>query len=112
VCLWQAIAPSRVLGSGPIQWLGDRSYSIYLLHPIVIELSKPLYAVLKVALPLSAGEFYWLCLLVTFFILFSLAEITYRLIEVPGMFLGSHASRFLNRGRQPSDNLRQALATR
>ena len=36
VCLWQAIAPSRVLAGRTMQWVGARSFSCYLLHPLVI----------------------------------------------------------------------------
>lgn len=43
LCVWQAAYPTRALASRPFQWLGDRSYSTYLLHPIVIELSRPIY---------------------------------------------------------------------
>ena len=33
---WQALAPSRVLGAAPFEFAGERSFSIYLIHPMVI----------------------------------------------------------------------------
>jgi peptidoglycan/LPS O-acetylase OafA/YrhL len=36
ICSWQAAAPSRLLAIRPMQWIGERSYSVYLLHPFVI----------------------------------------------------------------------------
>lgn len=42
--VWQSLYPSRLLKHDAAQWLADRSFSIYLLHPIVIEYGKPVYA--------------------------------------------------------------------
>src|ERR1700730_6174573 len=38
ICACQAAAPSRLLSTQAVQWAGERSYSIYLLHPFVIFL--------------------------------------------------------------------------
>jgi peptidoglycan/LPS O-acetylase OafA/YrhL len=37
LCAWQAATPSRWLANSAMQWLGERSFSIYLLHPLTIN---------------------------------------------------------------------------
>src|SRR5262249_20273355 len=36
LCAWQAVRPSRLLSCAAMQWLGERSFSIYLMHGLVI----------------------------------------------------------------------------
>lgn len=90
-CSKQAEEPIRVLRTRAMQWLGDRSFSVYLLHPIVIELGKPIYASVG---DLGVGQVatYLGSLAITLSILFILAETTYRLVELPGMRIGSRLS--------------------
>ena len=88
LCLWQSIYPSGLLKSAVIQWLADRSFSIYLLHPVVIEYGKPIYYHLRNTNGLDGIELYIVCALLTAPILFVLANITFRYIEMPGIELG------------------------
>jgi peptidoglycan/LPS O-acetylase OafA/YrhL len=70
------------------QWLADRSFSIYLLHPVVIEYCKPIYAYLGMAGSLSGALLYAASMVVTLSILLVLANITFLYIEKPGMDIG------------------------
>ena len=99
-CTWQAMSPARVLGSRPMQWLGDRSFSIYLFHPIVIELTKPIYATISDVVGVGTLGAYLACLGITLPILFVLAGLSYRLVEIPGIALGRRISAHLSRAPQ------------
>lgn len=87
-CLWQSLRPSAWLEHRSLQWLGDRSYSIYLLHPIVIELARPTYATLVRRLGIPTEAEYLFCLAITLPVLFAAAHASYRLVAIPGMALG------------------------
>jgi peptidoglycan/LPS O-acetylase OafA/YrhL len=88
LCLWQALYPSAPLRAAAMQWVANRSFSVYLLHPVVLEwllradhfldrhdvsgasLLRPIGLVAGVAL------------------LFVIADATYRYIELPGIAAG------------------------
>ncbi len=63
-----------VLGSAPLRWLGQRSYSIYLWHWPVFVLTRP-----GLDVPLSGLPLLGLRLALTL----TLAELSYRLVETP-----------------------------
>lgn len=90
LCLWQSLYPSRVLQRGAIQWLADRSFSIYLLHPVVIEYCKPVYKYLGTSASLDSGWLYAASMVVTLLVLLVLANVTFLLIELPGIEFGRH----------------------
>jgi peptidoglycan/LPS O-acetylase OafA/YrhL len=46
LCVWQSLYPSKILTSVPLQFCGERSYSIYLVHAITVFRLAPLYAVI------------------------------------------------------------------
>jgi peptidoglycan/LPS O-acetylase OafA/YrhL len=98
--LWQAAFPSRIMRTKAFQWLGDRSYSIYLFHPIVIVLSRPLYSAIERNAGLSGGSLFLVCAVLTFPVLFVTAEMSYRLVEVPGIRLGRKIARKFDKNRQ------------
>ena len=98
--LWQAAFPSRIMRTKALQWLGDRSYSIYLFHPIIIVLSLPLYSAIGHYTGLSGGYFFLACAVWTFPILIAVAEISYRVVEVPGIRLGRQLSRKFDKNGQ------------
>lgn len=87
--VWQAAAPVRLLASWPLRFLGERSYGIYLLHPLLIVLlADPIRRVHAASLPalgdwafLAAGGF------VTAVVV-SAAAVTYALVEQPGIRAG------------------------
>lgn len=95
---WQAAAPARLLASWPLRFLGERSYGIYLLHPLLIVLfADPIRRVHAACLPalgdwafLAAGGF------VTAVVV-AAAAATYALVEQPGIRAGRRLIGRLNR---------------
>lgn len=89
LCIWQSIKPSLWSANKIFEYLGERSYSIYLLHPLVIVFSMEKIVNLYSILEPSVGEYaFFLCSLIIIIIVLILSEITYRSIEVPGIKLG------------------------
>jgi len=64
----------RILGLQPLRWLGTRSYAVYLWHWPVFMLTRP-----NVDVSMDGAELLVLRLGITF----TLAEISYRLVEKP-----------------------------
>ncbi|MDO9713535.1 acyltransferase family protein [Paracraurococcus lichenis] len=87
LCLWQALRPSRLLRSGPALWLGERSYSIYLSHFLLILALRPAYARIEAALG-EGGWAFLACFAVTLPPLCLAAALGYRWVERPGIALG------------------------
>ena len=74
--------PGPLFGNKFLDWLGLRSYGIYLLH-------KPFRLVMITLLAKQSMVFEpWVNLLLVTILLFVFAEISYRLIEKPMMNLG------------------------
>lgn len=89
LCAWQTISPSRWTTNGLCTYLGERSYSIYLLHPLMIRLLKdPLQDIYQL-LNLYIGSYaYFICVCILLIPLLILSEVTYRIIEIPGINFG------------------------
>lgn len=87
LCLWQALRPSWLLRCRPALWLGERSYSIYLAHFLLILALRPAYARIEGALG-QGGPAYLACLAITLPPLCLAAALGYRLVERPGIALG------------------------
>ena len=86
LCLWQSLSPSRWSANKAFEYLGERSYSIYLLHPVLIEvLRAALQSAQQAASPWLGGYAFLASALVLLPLLLLLSEITYRMVEVPGM---------------------------
>lgn len=85
--VWQAARPSWLMCSGFMQFVGERSYSVYLLHPFVIFSMQKQYAQIYRAVD-APGISFLLCAFLTTVVVLALADVTYRLIEVPGIRLG------------------------
>jgi peptidoglycan/LPS O-acetylase OafA/YrhL len=95
---WQAIAfllfliglgwaPVKLVVNGFTTFLGRISYSFYLSHPTVILLISPAYGwIYRHHLGLTAS--FLACFLLTLATVICVSEITYRLVELPGMQLG------------------------
>ncbi len=89
LCAWQANRPSRVVASGVLQYFGERSYSIYLMHPAVIfALKSYLLKIYTLCFPAIGAYSYFICASILIVSILPCVEITYRLIEVPGINLG------------------------
>ncbi|HNV58842.1 MAG TPA: acyltransferase [Rhodoferax sp.] len=90
LCLWQSTRPSQWCANRFFEYLGERSYSIYLLHPIVTDLLKSTLQGMYAQLVPQVGAYaYFVCFIVLLTPLLLLAELTYRFIEVPGIAFGS-----------------------
>lgn len=111
---WQAIlcalillgstlgAAQRFFSLPPLRWLGRNSYSIYLVHPLIIvalqptikniatgNQSEPLVFLISAALTLACT--------------FIVSELCWYLVEQPGMRLGARLIRSLKFALQPHD---------
>jgi peptidoglycan/LPS O-acetylase OafA/YrhL len=104
-CIWQALCPSRLLASGPLQFCGERSYSIYLVHAVTVFRLTPLYVIVYAAIgydtPALVGS-----LVIGITAALCVASITYHFVEVPGIQLGAA---LINRSRRAA--VRAAPAT-
>lgn len=90
LCASQAARPSWLFANQFLEYAGERSFSIYLLHPLVIVYLKPLYlSAYSYMIPTIGDYAYFICLVIVLSILIPLAELTYRFIEVPGIRFGS-----------------------
>lgn len=100
---WQAIIYGVFLlglGAMPVSFfvnrfsgfMGKISYSFYLNHPTLILLLAPIYKTLYM-LELPATILYGICLFLTGGILILISFGTYRLIEQPGIRLGSRLTK-------------------
>lgn len=92
ICAWQAVAPSWLLATRPMQWVGERSFSVYLLHPFVIFwlIKAGAYAAIYAAFAPVIGLWsYLVCLALNVALVLPSAALTYRLIEVPGQKIGA-----------------------
>jgi peptidoglycan/LPS O-acetylase OafA/YrhL len=89
LCVWQRAKPSFWSANKYLEYLGERSFSIYLLHPLIIYFSKSYIVSLYSKLEPSVGAYaFFVCAFVVMVEVLIMAEITYRAIEVPGIKLG------------------------
>ena len=78
---------ARVLAARWIVWLGDISYSIYLVHGVLLgEWAWPQLANAKAAMPEPLASLVWLSGLLT--VVIATSAFTYYAVEVPGRRLG------------------------
>ncbi len=77
-------------------WLGKVSYSIYLLHTLVITLIS---SVLLSYFDLARGDYVSILFVSTLFFTTLFSWLTYRYIEKPGIILGKKLSSRFNTGR-------------
>lgn len=89
LCVWQSTRPSLWSANKFFEYLGERSFSIYLLHPLVIYVSTGWIVSLYAKLESGMGAYaYFVCAALVMVEVLVIAEITYRAIEVPGIKLG------------------------
>jgi peptidoglycan/LPS O-acetylase OafA/YrhL len=113
LCVWQALVPGACNASGPFVYLGERSYSIYLVHPMVILLPRKQWEALDQALDAAIGRGSFLVIaLLVLSITFALASVTYRWIEVPGIRFGSRLIRSRPASLSESSERRNGDASR
>lgn len=102
ICVWQGRLTFRC-GNPVLYYLGERSYSIYLMHPLVLWLLRPRFQRLNDAFLPALGEIgAWIaCATVLLALLLLLCEITFRLVELPGIQIGRWIS--MRRRTQSTD---------
>jgi len=97
------ISPSWVFVNHLTRFAGKISYSIYLLHPSTILFLIPVYRwIYGTGLPVTAS--FLICFALTLTIVISLASITYRWIEKPGMRAGKLLIVRLSAGYSPASS--------
>jgi len=88
LCLWQALYPSKILASPVLQFCGERSYSIYLVHAVTVFTLTPLYTRIYAAIDNQIIAFL-ASVMVGLGVVLVVASFTFRWIEMPGMRLGT-----------------------
>jgi peptidoglycan/LPS O-acetylase OafA/YrhL len=89
IAVWQALFPSAWFATRPLQWIGERSYGIYLIHPLVIGVLSPWLRITYAVLQARIGNWaFFVVGGVTILIVLVLANVAYHLIERPGMRVG------------------------
>jgi peptidoglycan/LPS O-acetylase OafA/YrhL len=87
--IWQGVKPCVLVANRFFEYLGERSFSIYLLHPVVIFYSKThLAGTYSLLHPYTHFGAYFATSILLITLLLVLAEFTYRFIEVPGIEFG------------------------
>ncbi len=87
--LWQSKWPSCWSASILSQYMGERSYSMYLLHPgLIILFKSPIQSLYEALTPTMGAYAYFICAVPVLLVLMVLSEVTYRLIEVPAIRYG------------------------
>jgi peptidoglycan/LPS O-acetylase OafA/YrhL len=87
--IWQSTRPNRWSANWLFEYLGERSYSIYLLHPVVIVLLKsPVQVVYAMLTPYLGAYAYFACAALILLPLLTLSEVSYRMVELPFIRLG------------------------
>lgn len=88
ICLSQAITPSWVTSNVVMQYLGERSFSIYLVQLPVMWIIIPLYLPIVNHFGGYTLQTYFTCAALTFILVIAVSELTYRLVEIPGVNIG------------------------
>lgn len=87
-------APVRMIVNRFSTYLGRISYSVYLCHPTLVLLLSPVYAwIYRHAGNLTVS--FLACLAITLIVVISVAELTYRFVEDPGIKIGKAVNRWL-----------------
>lgn len=105
-----ALNPIFLLVNRVTEYLGRISYSIYLIHPLVIWGLSRIYPRI-VETSSRPTVTYFLCALLTFAVLIPLAELSYRIVEAPGVRLGKRVSRRWGRPGGPPGGEPRSIPT-
>ena len=90
ICLGMALTRLPILAAAPMLFLGRISFSLYLLHPHIVNYGKQwgLFDWLATVADKNSAAYFGLSYAIVLAILVPLAWLSYRFIEVPGMALG------------------------
>ena len=98
--LWQSRWPSGWCANRVFEYVGERSYSVYLLHPVMIALLKsPIQSLYGMLQPMLGAYAFFFCALVVLVPLLLVAELSYRLIEIPGIRYGRRINSRIRAGQ-------------
>ena len=92
--------PIKLIVNPITKFYGDISYSVYLNHPIVVMIMRPVYLMIYRHVS-SSGTALLVCVVATFAVLTPWAWLTYQLIEQPGRRFGSRLIRSMGKSRIP-----------
>ena len=84
----QAVHPWRMIANRYLYFAGERSFSLYLLHPLIIYKLGPVYLKIYSLFGQHIGVAFIGCVFVTLIVLIPAAAACYRFIELPGMAVG------------------------
>lgn len=105
LALWQGKWPGHWCANRFFEHVGERSYSVYLLHPVVIMLLKrPIRDLYEILTPTLGTAAYFVCAAAILLPLLLLSEVTYRLIEVPGIRYGKRINARIRQRPVPPDH--------
>ena len=83
-----SLTPNRFIVNRFTRFFGTISYSLYLIHPFIIEPLKPVYVYIYDHIIYSTDLSLILCILLTLLIVTPVSLLTYHLIETPGIRMG------------------------
>lgn len=86
--IWQSKRPTTLVASWFFEFIGERSYSIYLLNPIVIMLMKTYIIGMYLNLDIFGAYAFFICAIFVLALILIVAEFSYRFIEIPGIKFG------------------------
>jgi peptidoglycan/LPS O-acetylase OafA/YrhL len=90
------LRPLKLAVNTLTRYFGRVSYSMYLNHPTIVFLLAPVYAWIY-SRGLGVSVSFLACLALTTAAVVAASEITYRLVELPGMRLGKKVNKMLSR---------------
>jgi peptidoglycan/LPS O-acetylase OafA/YrhL len=83
-----SLKPNRLIVNRFTRFFGTISYSLYLIHPFIVEPLKPVYVYIYGHTIYSTDLSLFLCILLTLLIVTPVSLLTYHLIETPGIRMG------------------------
>lgn len=103
-----AFSAQRLTSNTILQYFGERSYSIYLIHAVVIYFMGPFIRQLyELCYSILGGYGFAVCGLMVLVPILLVSELTYRYIEVPGIAIGKMLSADCLKNSPNSSNSRQ-----
>lgn len=87
ITVWVALRPNGVFSWGPLVWCGMRSYSIYLVHAVIVWRLTPVYGWIY-AQGSNSDISFVLCMIVALTSVLLFAEIFHQLVELPSIRIG------------------------
>jgi peptidoglycan/LPS O-acetylase OafA/YrhL len=83
-----SLTPNRFIVNRFTRFFGSISYSLYLIHPFLIEPLKPVYLYIYDHTIYSTDLSFFLCTILTLLFVIPVSLLTYHVIETPGIRMG------------------------